>query len=127
MKKEFVIKKCFKCGAMIKVIEDCECEECGIFCCNEKMTVLKPNSVDAAKEKHVPTYELEEEQLKVFVNHVMEEEHFIEWIGLKTEEKEEFIFLKPGKEAMAVFENVTSGTIYAYCNKHGLWSAKIGK
>lgn len=129
MKKELIIKKCVKCGAVIRAINDCDCKNCGIVCCEEKMQTLKPNSIDAAVEKHVPTYEWEKNTLKVKVkvNHVMEEEHFIEWICLVTENKEEYKYLKVGEEATASFENVTTGTLYTYCNKHGLWEQKIEK
>lgn len=126
MKKELIIKKCLKCGAIIKVIEDCNCESCGITCCNETMKTIKPNSVDAAIEKHVPTYEFKGEKLIVKVNHVMDEDHFIEWICLKTENKEEFVYLKPHEEATSEFLT-QSGTLYAYCNKHGLWQTTIEK
>lgn len=127
MNNELVIKKCLKCGAIVKVIKDCDCNDCGIVCCNEKMEELKANSTDAAVEKHVPTYEIENDAIKVKVGHVMEDNHFIEWICLKSDEKEEYIYLKPGEEATAVFKNVKSGTLYAYCNKHGLWNVKIGE
>lgn len=125
MNSELIIKKCMKCGAIIKVIKDCNCKDCGIICCNEKMQEMKPNSIDAAVEKHVPTYEIEDNILKVRVNHVMEDEHFIEWICLKTENKEEYVYLKPNEDAVAIFKNVKSGILYAYCNKHGLWSKVI--
>ena len=58
MKNELIIKRCIHCGATVKVMEDCNCEGCGIICCNEPMKVMVPNSVDAAVEKHVPTYEI---------------------------------------------------------------------
>ena len=48
---------CEKCGAMVKVLIDCTCENCGIKCCGEVMTALVPNSVECAIEKHIPTYE----------------------------------------------------------------------
>ena len=87
MSKELVIKKCMKCGAMVQVIEDCNCEECGIKCCGEQMQILKPNSVDAAIEKHVPTYEVKDGKIFVRVNHVMEEDHYIEWISIVFDNK----------------------------------------
>ena len=31
------IVRCEKCGAMVKVLIDCTCENCGIKCCNETM------------------------------------------------------------------------------------------
>lgn len=127
MKEKFVIKKCLQCGAIVKVIKDCDCKDGGILCCNEKMQDIKANSTDAAVEKHVPTYEVENGILKVRVNHVMEEEHFIEWICFKTEGKEEYVYLNPKQEATAIFSNIQAGTLYAYCNKHGLWSAKVAE
>ena len=77
MKNELLIKKCASCGALVKVIEDCTCENCGIKCCGEEMKLLVPNSVDAAVEKHVPNYEKVEDEIFVTVNHVMEKEHFL--------------------------------------------------
>ncbi|MDE5539451.1 MAG: desulfoferrodoxin [Bacilli bacterium] len=127
MNDELIIKKCLKCGAIVKVLQDCKCNDCDIMCCNEEMQTLKTNSTDAAVEKHVPTYEIENDTLKVRVNHVMDEEHYIEWICLKTERIEEYVHFKPGEEAVAVFKNVSSGTLYAYCNKHGLWNTTINK
>ena len=127
MNNELINKKCLKCGAIVNVIADCNCDDCGIICCNEPMKTLKANSTDAAFEKHVPTFEVENGLLKVRVNHVMDADHYIEWLCLRTENTEKYVYLKPNEEALAIFENVQSGTIYAYCNKHGLWSSKIGE
>ena len=126
MKRELIIKKCMSCGATVKVLEDCKCgEDCGIKCCGEKMTVLEPNSVDASFEKHVPTYEVKDGKIFVRVNHVMEEEHYIEWISIVSEGKECITYLKPGEEAVAHCKYVPGATIYAYCNKHELWKADV--
>lgn len=123
--KELIIKKCEKCGALVKVFKDCTCDNCGIKCCGEEMKALVPNSVDAAVEKHVPTYEIENDKVIVTVNHVMEEEHYIEWAALVTDNKECTKYFIPGKEAKATFKYVPGSTIYAYCNKHGLWKADV--
>ena len=122
---ELVIKKCFKCGAQIKVIKDCTCDDCGIMCCGEKMRELKANSVDASFEKHKPTYEKIDCSLTVTVNHVMEEDHYIEWICLLTDNREEYIYFKPGEIAKHTFDGVYRGKIYSYCNKHGLWKTDV--
>ena len=126
MNNELIIKKCSKCGATVKVIEDCTCEGCGIKCCNEEMQVMIPNSVDAAVEKHVPTYNIVDNQIVVKVNHVMEKEHFIEWISLVADKTEYTIKLNPEQEAEAKFPYIKGANIYAYCNKHGLWKAEVG-
>ena len=36
MKNELIIKKCLKCGALVEVINDCNCNECGITCCGNQ-------------------------------------------------------------------------------------------
>lgn len=123
--KEFKIKKCLKCGAIVKVLEDCNCEGCGITCCGEEMKTLIPNSVDAAVEKHVPTYEVKDGKIFVKVNHVMEEDHYIEWISIVFGGKEVTTYLEPGEEAVAHCKYVPGATIYAYCNKHGLWKIDV--
>ncbi len=125
MENEIVIKRCKSCGAIVKVIEDCNCSGCGIICCGGPMKKLVPNSVDAAVEKHVPTYEKVGDELSVKVNHVMEEDHFIEWIDLVAENKEITIKFKPGEVAEAKFPYIKGATIYAYCNKHGLWKKEV--
>ena len=123
--KELIMKKCIKCGATIKALNDCDCLECGIKCCNENMQLIVANSSNAVVEKHVPIYEIENDLIKVRVNHIMESDHYIEWICLKTENREEYVFFKPNEEPIASFQNVIAGTLYAYCNNHGLWSTKL--
>lgn len=103
MNNELKIKKCDSCGALVKVIEDCNCDNCGIQCCGKEMRLLKPNSVDAAVEKHVPQYEKVEDEIFVTVNHVMEKEHFIEWICLVADNKEYMVKLYPEQNAEVRF------------------------
>lgn len=125
MKNEFIIKKCSSCGAMVKVFKDCTCDNCGIKCCGEEMKELVPNSVDAAKEKHVPTYQVYGGKIIVRVNHVMESEHYIEWIACVNEKRERIKYLNPDDVAEVTFKYIPGSTIYAYCNKHGLWKCDV--
>ena len=125
MKKELVIKKCLKCGALIEIINDCNCEECGIMCCGEKMIEIKPNTIDASFEKHVPTYEKVEDEILVKVNHVMEKEHYIEWIAMVTDTSVYKVKLCPEQNAECRFKYIPNSKLCAYCNKHGLWSNDI--
>ena len=122
--RELVLKKCPNCGALIKVINDCSCNACGIKCCDKEMLSIKPNDTDAAFEKHIPTYQVEGDTLAVKVNHVMEEDHYIEWIAFVNDTKEEYIYFKPGDEAKAIFK-YKQGTLYSYCNKHSLWKCEV--
>ncbi len=121
--RELKLKKCNNCGALVKVIEDCHCK-CSINCCDEIMSDVTPNSVDAASEKHVPEFSVNDGVTFVKVNHVMDEDHYIEWIALVNDDVEIVHYFKPGDVCEVAFE-YDEGTIYSYCNKHGLWSAVI--
>ena len=123
--KELILKKCMKCNDLVKVLEDCNCEDCGIVCCGEPMVEVKANSVDASFEKHVPTYEKEGENIHIKVNHVMEEDHYIEWILVKTEKENREVILKPGDMPEMIVPYEQGTLIYAYCNKHGLWKTEV--
>lgn len=125
MMKELMLKKCSNCGALVKVIVPCSCDDCGLTCCEKSMNDVKANSVDAAIEKHVPTYEVVDGNIVVIVSHVMEDDHYIEWVSLVSDTGEECIFLKPGMDATVTFCQKTSGMLYAYCNQHGLWENEI--
>ncbi len=122
---KLVIKKCVKCGAIIEEIKPCTCDNCGIKCCGENMLEMRPNSVDAAFEKHVPTYEVIENQIIVRVNHVMEDDHYIEWVALVGDGRVGKKFFVPNTKAEVMFPYIKGSTIYAYCNKHGLWNAEV--
>ena len=123
--KELVLKKCLNCGALVVVLQDCTCDNCGIKCCGEEMKKIEPNIVDAAVEKHVPNYEVIDNEIIVTVNHVMENEHYIEWIAIASDSKIGKKFLKPNQKAIVTFPYIKGSKIYAYCNKHGLWSQDV--
>ncbi len=123
--KELKLKRCKKCNALVEVLEDCNCEGCGIICCEEKMEEVKANSVDAAFEKHVPTYEKVGDVMNIKVNHVMEEDHYIEWILVLTEKEEKKLILKPNDTPEMTVPYEKGALIYAYCNKHGLWKTVV--
>ena len=122
---ELIIKKCAKCGAYVEVLNDCSCEDCGLKCCGEEMKRVVPNSVDCSIEKHVPNVEICGNYIYVTVNHVMEDEHYIEWIAMASDKTIGKKFFKPGEEVKAIFPYVKGSKVYAYCNKHGLWENEV--
>ena len=54
MAKPMEIYKCDVCGNIIEVLHGGEGE---LVCCGEAMNLMVENTVDAAKEKHVPVIE----------------------------------------------------------------------
>ena len=123
--KELQLKKCLKCGAIVKIINDCQCQDCSIICCHEKMKEIKANTTDAAIEKHKPNYAVVDDQIEVTVNHVMDDDHYIEWVCLLTDDREEYVYFTSQDKPKANFAKVKTGIIYSYCNKHGLWKEEI--
>ena len=94
------------------------------------LTEIIPNTVDAAREKHVPVISREGVTVTVTVGstaHPMQEVHYIEWILLVTSDGMERKELTPGEEPAAQFyagEDTEIVAAYAYCNLHGLWEGK---
>lgn len=123
MANKLDIYKCQKCGVMIEVLKGGNCE---IVCCGQQMAKLMANTVDAAKEKHVPVIEKLPDGFKVKIGsvpHPMEEKHFIEWIELLVDGAAYRQFLKPGDAPEAVFR-IKANNVSAreHCNIHGLWA-----
>ena len=87
------IYRCQICGNVVEVVNP----GAVLSCCGEPMKLMKENTSDGAKEKHVPTDVLRHE--------------------LKPGEKPEAIFLT-NAEAKDV-------TAREYCNLHGLWKGVI--
>lgn len=119
------LRKCEKCGAIVQVIEDCHCENCGIRCCGEVMQKVTANTSDGAAEKHLPVVEVVGNYILVTVNHVMDADHYIEWVALDCEAVSGRKNFKAGEAVKAVFPYVKGSKVLAYCNKHGLWESIV--
>jgi len=124
MAEKLGVYKCEICENMVEVIRAGAGE---LVCCGKPMTYMKENTVDAAKEKHVPVIEKIDGGVKVKVGdvaHPMEEKHFIEWIEIIADGKAYRQFLNPGDAPEATF-NVDADQVTAreFCNLHGVWKA----
>ena len=122
MTKRLEIYKCEVCGNIVEMVHIGAGE---LVCCNEPMKLLKENTVDAAREKHVPVVEKVEGGVKAKVGsvpHPMEQEHYIEWVEVIVGDKAYREFLEPGKAPEAAFCIEGDGiTAREHCNLHGLW------
>lgn len=118
--------KCKHCGQIVKKVKETSAK---VVCCGEEMELIKPNTTDAAKEKHVPTFEVKGNVCTVkvsTVDHPMTEAHLIEWVILATNQGSYKYNLKAGEAPVAKFylrEGEKVEFVYAYCNLHGLWRA----
>ena len=124
MAEKLQVYKCEACGNIVEVLHGGGGE---LVCCGEPMKLLVENTVDAAKEKHVPVIEKVDGGVKVKVGsvaHPMEESHYIEWVEIIADGEAYRQFLNPGEAPEATFcieaEKITARE---YCNLHGLWKA----
>ena len=122
MTKRLQVYKCEVCGNIVEVLHEGVGE---LVCCNQPMKLMQENTVDAAKEKHVPVIEKTPDGIKITVGsvlHPMEEKHYIEWIELIADGQAYREFLKPGGKPEAMFKiDAQNITAREYCNLHGLW------
>jgi superoxide reductase len=114
MTERLQVYKCDICGNIVEVLHIGGGE---LVCCGQAMKLVKENTVDASKEKHVPVVERTADGFKVKVGSVV---HPMEIADGKSYRQ----YLKPGQAPEAVF-CVKADTVTAreYCNLHGLWKA----
>ena len=116
--------KCSRCGLVLEVLDS----GCGApVCCGVPMTKLEENTVDAAREKHIPVAVAEGSGILVKVGetpHPMTPEHYISWIEVINGSYVNRYHLKPGEAPQAAFYvPLRPGLkIRACCNLHGLWT-----
>ena len=124
MAKKLEVYKCDVCRNIVEVVH---AGQGTLVCCGQDMTLQVENTVDAAKEKHVPVIEKIDGGYKVSVGsvaHPMEEKHYIEWIELIAGDTSYRQFLNPGSTPEAVFMvDATEVSAREYCNLHGLWKS----
>ena len=124
MEQKFYI--CTHCGNIIAFVKNTGVP---VVCCGEKMKEIVPCSTDAATEKHIPVYRIENGKVYVKIGevpHPMTEEHYIQWVSLQTKDGNQRRELHPGDAPEVCFpidEGDEVEAVYAYCNLHSLWKA----
>lgn len=125
MKENVNFYRCPICGNVIELIEG---DINHIMCCGKKMELMVANTQDAAIEKHVPVYEKVEDEIVVKVgevDHPMEKDHYIMWVAQVNDNQVSRVTLYPEQGISVRFKYIPNSTIYAYCNKHGLWKVEV--
>ena len=122
MEQKFYI--CSHCGKVVAAVKETGVP---IMCCGQPMQEIVAGTTDASVEKHVPVYNVENNMVNVSIGsieHPMTNEHFIEWIYLKTNKGYQIKYLNPNEKPQASFilcNNEEVLSIYSYCNLHSLW------
>ena len=119
---------CRKCGTIVGLVEG---SPTGLACDGEPLEMMRANSVDASREKHVPVVSVAESIVSVKIGsaeHPMTAAHHISWIYLQTQKGGQRRALTIDDKPEAKFALVDGDkpvAVFAYCNLHGLWVTEL--
>lgn len=124
-----IFLQCEVCKNLVLVLQE---STKPMQCCSKTMVKLVANTADASIEKHVPSVEIEGNNVMVHIGeaqHPSTQEHYIQWIMLAQGDKTQQVALSPTDTPVAKFtldsEGSSEFSVYAMCNLHGLWKKNI--
>ena len=91
-------------------------------CCGITLPVLQ---VEEDDQRHEIQVELIDHEYYVHMNHAMSKEHYISFLAYATSDRMQFVKLYPEQNVECWFTKRGHGTIYAYCNQHGLYRVNV--
>ena len=111
--------------------------EASISCCGIALPVLEvenavdgkipaaPESTEAADlSVHLPQVDVADGEVYLTMDHPMGKDHFISFVAYVTTDQVFFRKLYPEQTADARFPYRGPGTMFAYCNRHGLFACR---
>lgn len=104
---------CPVCGNVIR-----STGEAVISCCGVTLVPEEPEEMDDA---HCIRKEIAEDEYYVTVDHPMTKEHYISFLAAVSDSGVQIVKLYPEGNAEARFKIDRVKTLYAYCNRHGLF------
>ena len=104
---------CPVCGNVIIATGETVVSCCGI--------TLPPLEAEPADEEHAIRKEVAEDEYYVSVGHPMTKEHYISFLAAVSDFGVQLVKLYPEGNAEARFKINRVKTLYAYCNRHGLF------
>ena len=108
---------CPVCGNVITAVGK------GSFsCCGIPLPVQEAQPEDNA---HTITVEPVEDEICVTIAHPMTKSHYISFIVWVSNDRAELVKLYPEQDITVRFKKRGHGTVYAYCNRDGLFSKRL--
>lgn len=108
---------CPVCGNVIHSIGDAF-----VSCCGITLPALEAEDAD---REHILTIEAVEDECFLAIHHPMTKEHFISFIAFVTPDRVQMVKFYPEGNAETRMSLRGHGTIYWYCNQHGLFKKKF--
>ena len=110
---------CPVCGNVIV-----SCGEAVVSCCG---ITLPPQEAEEADDAHRIQVETVEDEYYVSIPHPMAKEHYISFLAAVSDRGIQFVKLYPEENAGARFKTGVVKSLYAYCNRHGLFQLRMQK
>jgi desulfoferrodoxin (superoxide reductase-like protein)/DNA-binding XRE family transcriptional regulator len=114
MRSHFYV--CPVCGNVIHAMGEGSFSCCGI--------TLPPVQEEEPDPEHEIVTETVDEEYYVHIDHPMTKEHYISFLAYVTSSGMQLVKLYPEQSVECRFRKSGHGKIYAYCNRHGLYSGK---
>lgn len=108
---------CPVCGNVIHAVGEAVISCCGL--------TLPPADPEPPDPEHPLRVEPVEDELYVTLDHPMTREHHITFLAAVSDQGLHFIKLYPEGPAEARFKRDNVQTLYAYCNRHGLFQKRL--
>ena len=96
--------------------------EAVISCCG---VMLPPLDAEEPDDAHKITVENVEDEQFVVVHHPMTKQHYISFLAYVTSDKLQLVKLYPEGNGECRFRFRGTGSLYWYCNRHGLMRQKV--
>lgn len=91
-------------------------------CCGVSLPPLETEEPD---EEHEISAERIENEWYATLDHPMSKSHCISFLAFVTDDRVQIVRLYPEQNAEARFSMRGQGRLYAYCNRHGLFSLRV--
>lgn len=95
-----------------------------ISCCGITLPALEATEND---EEHEITVETVEDESFITVKHSMTKQHYISFAAFVTSDRLQLVKFYPEGNAETRLSLRGGGTLYIYCNRHGLMKTKVGR
>jgi transcriptional regulator with XRE-family HTH domain/desulfoferrodoxin (superoxide reductase-like protein) len=93
-----------------------------VSCCGVTLPALEAEEMD---EGHAVSIERVEDEHFLTLDHPMTKQHYISFLAFLTSDRVQFIKLYPEGNAESRMQLRGLGTLYWYCNRHGLFKGKL--
>ena len=93
-----------------------------VSCCGVTLPAMEAEETD---DDHTITIENVEDEQYLTIHHPMTKEHYISFAAFVTSDRFQMVKLYPEGNAQARMQLWGWGTLYFYCNKHGLFKKQL--